>query len=181
MVSYTRRIALVAATVLLAACDADSADPTSPRATLRAVPESQSSSVERFEEEWVSDFDGVFTKFICEDGTETELVALEGQLYTRNSTTLNPAGTYILTAHSMPIGLRGIGTVTGHEYRVDEQQHYAVSQREVGYAGSIRQVILLKNRETMQTFKLVSSAHYVVTPDGQLVLERQKERWECGK
>jgi hypothetical protein len=86
-----------------------------------------------------------------------------------------------MTSHSMPIGLRGIGTVTGHEYRVDEQQHYAVSQREVGYAGSIRQVILLKNRETMETFKLVSSAHYVVTPDGQLVLERQKERWECGK
>ena len=141
MLSYTRRIALVAAPVRLAARAAAPADPPSPRAPLRAGPESQSRAVERFEEEWVSDFDGVFTKFICEDGTETELVALEGQLYTRNSSTLNPAGTYILTAHSMPIGLRGIGTVTGHVYRGDEQQHYAVSQREVGYAGSIRQVI----------------------------------------
>ena len=180
MSSYIRRIALLTATVFLAACDGDSADPTSPRATPRAIPESSSSSVERWEEEWVSDFDGVFTKFFCEDGTETELVALTGQLYQRHSTKLNPTGTYTMTSHTMPIGLRGIGTETGHEYRVDEQQHYAVSQREVGYTGSIRQVILLKNRVTMETYKLVSRSHYVVTPNG-MEMQRDSERWECGK
>jgi hypothetical protein len=33
----------------------------------------------------------------------------------------------------------------------------------------------------METFKLVSAAHYVITGDGKLVVDRQKERWECGK
>jgi hypothetical protein len=108
-------------------------------------------------------------------------VALQGQLHQRNSVTINPSGAIIMTSHTRAVGVRGVGTVTGQEYRSKEQGHAAVSQREVGYAGTIRQVVELTNRDAMQTFKLVTIAHFVVTPDGRLVVERETVRSECGK
>lgn len=181
MLSYTRPIALVTAAVLLAACDGDSADPTSPRAAPRAVPGSHSSSVDRDYEEWVSDFEGVTTYFVCADGTESEGVALEGQLHSRNTTIATPVGSYIMTSHTLAKGLRGIGTVTGQEYRVREQDLYAVSQREVGYAGTHRLVYELTGKVSMETFKLLVVQHWVITPDGRFVVESEQVRSECAK
>jgi hypothetical protein len=164
--------------VSVAACDAQ---PTQPAPSPIALPTSIASSVERTVESYVSSFDDVFTQFICEDGTTSELVALEGQLFTRNTVTLNPAGTYHITSHSMPIGLRGVGVETGQEYRVKEQEHMSVRQAEIGYSGTLRDVFVLIGRQSKETYKLVTISHYVVTPQGKVVIERQKERWECGK
>lgn len=178
MSSHTRRIGLVAFAFILAACDGQ---PTAPASASIATPTSVASSVERTVESYISSFDGVLAGFICEDGTTSELVALEGQLFTRNTVTLNPVGTYHVTSHAMPIGLRGVGVETGQEYRVKEQEHMAVTQAETGYSGTLRNVFVLTGRESMETFKLVTISRYVVTPQGELVIERQKERWECGK
>jgi hypothetical protein len=177
MLSYTRRMSFVAIAFLLAACD-QSAAPTAPRVV---APRTASNAVERMQEEYISTFDGSFTQFVCEDGTESELVELFGQIYHRNSSTYNPSGAILVTSHSMPIGLRGVGTVSGQEYRVREQEHMAVSQREIGYAGTLRQVFVLTAQESMETFKLVTIAHYVVTPDGKVVVQRQTEHSECAK
>ena len=181
MSSYIRRIALLTATVFLAACDAGSAVPTSPHAPPRAIPATPSSSVERSYEEWVSDFEGVTAYFICADGTESEGVALEGYLYNRNATVATPAGSYIMTSHTLAKGLRGTGTVTGQEYRVREQDLYAVNQREVGYAGAHRHLYELTGTVTMETFKLMVIQHWVITPDGKYVVEREEVRSECAK
>ena len=178
MLSFTRRVALLAAAMLVAACDTQSAAPTAPVAS--KIPSSASGNVERFLEEWVSDMSGVSTKFFCADGTETELVALEGKIFTRDATTVVPSGAIIFTSHSMPVGLRGVGTVSGHEYRVKEQRHYAVSQREPGYAGTSRTVFDLTNQVTMKTYKLVQVSHYTVDANGEVVVEREKIREECG-
>ena len=180
MSSYTRRIGLVAVAVVLAACESQ---PTAPAASpsVSPLPTKAASSVERTVETSLSSFEGVLTQFICEDGTTSELIALEGELFTRNTTTLNPSGTYTLTSHSMPVGVRGVGLESGQEYRVYEQTHYAVSQRDVAYSGTYRNVILLRGRESMEAFKLVTIAHYVVTPDGRVVVERQTVHSECGK
>ena len=179
MSSYMRRVALAAATTVVAACVGQSTAPVGP--TARLLPTTSSSAVERTTESWLSSFEGVTTYFFCEDGTVSEGVALEGHLFVRNSTTATPSGTYILTSHSMPVGLRGTGLTTGQEYRVREQSHYAVSQREVGYAGTFRNVFELTGRESMDTFKLVTIAHFVITPDGEVVVERQTVNSECAK
>jgi len=178
MSSHTRRTGLVAFAFILAACDGQ---PTAPASASIATPTSVASSVERTVESYISSFEGVLAGFICEDGTTSELVALEGQLFTRNTVSVNPTGTYHVTSHSMPIGLRGVGVETGQEYRVKEQEHMAVTQAETGYSGTLRNVFVLTGRESMETFKLVTIARYVVTPQGEIVIERQKERWECGK
>ncbi len=180
MLSYIRRSAPLAAVLLFAACDSQTSAPTAP-ASIAAIPSSVSPSVERTVEENLSDFSGVLTKFFCEDGTETELVALEGKLFTRTVVTINPAGAIVATSHSMPVGLRGVGVESGEEYRVKEQEHYSVSQRVIGYAGTLRDVFEMTGRESKRTFKLVTIAHFTINANGDVVVERERVRSECGR
>jgi hypothetical protein len=179
MLFYARRGALLAATVLLAACDGASTNLTEPTAPL--APTAASASVDRvIDEQRVIDMTGTLVGFECDDGTETELVELEGTIVRREVTTITPSGAIIFTSHSRPMGLRGTGTVSGHEYRVVEKEHYAVSQREPGYAGTFRIVYELTNRVTMKTYKIVEAGHYTVAENGTVVVEREKIRGECG-
>ena len=182
MQSYIRRVAripLLALVALLGACDSQSAEPTAPASA--KIPSSSTRRVERRVDERESDMEGVLTRFICDDGTETELVALEGKLFIRDVVSVLPSGGYHVTTHTMAVGLRGIGTESGHEYRVREQNHFAVSQRVIGYAGTSRTVFELYNRQTMQTYKLVQVNHYTTNANGEIVIEREQVRAECGK
>ena len=184
MVSSARHIMLIAGAAVLAGCSNEPVAPASPRFA-PAVPSSASTSVERFVEERLTNLDGVIVQLACEDGRNSEQVVLEGQVFVRETITINPSGTIIATNHSMPIGVRGVGVDSRQEYRVKELNHFAVSQREVGYAGTDRSVFELTNRATRETFKLVVVSHFVVAPQpgspfGKVVVDRETVRMKCG-
>jgi hypothetical protein len=179
MQSYIRRIALLAAVIMLAACDSQPVEPTAPVSVTPRLSVSASDGVERFVEEYVYDMEGSFTQIACDDGTASELVALEGKIFHRNALTINPSGAIHYVSHSMPIGLRGVGTESGEEYRVKEQEHHTVSQRVMGYTGTLRQVIELTGRDSRRTFSVVTTAHYTLNANNELVVEWDEVRTEC--
>jgi hypothetical protein len=180
MSSYIRRIPLLAVAILLGACDSAPVEATAPVAVTPRRSSSASGAVERSVEEYVYDLDGSFTQVACDDGTESELIALEGKIFRRTVSSTNPAGAIHYVSHSMPIGLRGVGTVSGEEYRVREQEHAAVSQRLMGYAGTLRQVFELTGRDSHRTFKIVTIAHYTLNANNEPIVARDEVRTECG-
>jgi hypothetical protein len=177
MLSVSRYIPLLAV-ALLAAC-ADAPAPTSPSAASPRATLTSSQGAERLVDEWLYDLDGVFTHFICADGTESELIAMQGQIYERYTAVLTPAGGIHVTSHIMPIGLAGVGTESGEEYRVKEGHHGTANQTLMGYAGTFRQSFELVGRESRRTFRVVTTGHYVVNANGEIVVERDQVRTEC--
>ena len=186
MLPCARLIVLIAGAALLAGC-AD--EPLSPAASevpaAAAALASESNGVERVIEERLTNLDGLHVQVACEDGRASELVALEGMVYVRETVTMTPSGNIIAQSHSMPVGVRGVGVESGHEYRIKEQNHYTVSQREVGYSGTNRYVFEMTNRVTREKFKLAVISHVVIAPQpgspfGKVVVERETVRAECG-
>ncbi|HSJ65575.1 MAG TPA: hypothetical protein VK922_16910 [Gemmatimonadaceae bacterium] len=168
----------ILAVALLAAC-ADAPTPTSPSAATPRATLTSSKGAERLVDEWLYDLDGVFTWFICADGTESELIAMQGQIYERYTAVLTPAGGLHATSHTMPIGLAGVGAESGEEYRVKEGHHGTVSQTLMGYVGTFRQSFELIGRESRRTFRVVTTGHYVANANGEIVVERDRMRTEC--
>jgi hypothetical protein len=179
MMSYPRRAALLAASLLLAACGETPVQPTQHR--LQAPTLMRAAAAERTVEEHVYDLSDIpsFTRIECENGLASELVRLEGKVYVRTVYLTDATGAYHVTNHAMPIGVRGVGETSGEEYRVKLAEHATYNQRAAGATGSFRQTLRLVGRESGRSFLLVSSGHYAINAKGELVVDRSALRLEC--
>jgi hypothetical protein len=183
MLASTTRIALLVTTVAvvaLAACDG-SATPTAPAASAAEAPAralASADGADRIVEENVYDLTGTLVAVWCDDSTRSELIELEGQVYERFTVQYNAGNGLHAFYHTMPIGLRGIGTESGEEFRVKEQDHGSFHQA-MGLAGTYRQVIKLDSRTSKRTFSLVVRGHYTINANWDVVVEREKVTTVC--
>jgi hypothetical protein len=184
MPSFASRIPLrfaLVAIAMLAACDSGNS-PTAPLAT-RGEPSTASlastGGAERVVEESLYDLSDSFTEIDCQNGQVSELVDLEGQLFERFTLLYNPSGAIHLTYHTMPVGLQGVGTVSGEEYRVKEQDQGAYTQTLMGAGGTYRQTVRLVGRTSHRSFSIVVKGHYTMNANGEIAVEREKATFAC--
>ena len=181
MLSFARAVSLLSTLVVLAACDATDS-PTAPSATPihpQLASASQSGGSERTVDENLYDLAGSLTEIVCDNGQASEPVELEGQIYERFTVLFTPSGVFQAGYHTMPVGLRGVGTISGEEYRVTERDHGSFTQTLMGATGSYRQVISLVGRTSRRSFSLVVRGHYTITANGDIVVEREKAIFTC--
>jgi hypothetical protein len=179
MKRIARSLSFLAVVTVLAACDASPLEPSVTSDSPRSASLSQGNGAERFVDEALYDLSDIFAGFECADGTVSELIELEGQIYERWSAVFNPAGGYHATLHTMPIGLRGIGTESGEEYRVKEQFHVTVSQSPMGMTGTFRSKVSLVGGVPKQTFELTIKGHWTMNANGEWVVERDTLSGVC--
>lgn len=181
MLSSAPRIPLLVAAIALAACDS-SASPTAVPNSRAEQPMGALSSVggaERIVEESLYDMSGSNYAIECQDGQLTELVALQGQIFERWTLLYNASGGIHLGYHTMPVGLVGVGTESGEEYRVKEQEHGSFRQTLMGATGSYRQSLRLESRTSARSFTMVVRGHYTVNANGEIAVEREKPVVAC--
>jgi len=181
MLSFSRAVSLLSTLVVLAACDATDS-PTAPSATPihpQLASASQSGGSERTVDENLYDLAGSLTEIVCDNGQASEPVELEGQIYERFTVLFTPDGVFQAGYHTMPVGLRGVGTISGEEYRVTERDHGSFTQTLMGATGSYRQVIGLVGRTSRRSFSLVVRGHYTITANGDIVVEREEAIFTC--
>ena len=118
MLSRPSRIPPLVAVAALAACER-SETPTAPApvAPLAIAAESNAGGAERSVDERLFDVSGSLIGVECADGSVSELVELQGQIFERFTVVSNPAGGFHAVYHTMPIGLRGTGSESGEEFR----------------------------------------------------------------
>ena len=181
MWSFARSVSLLASVVVLAACDAAEfpTAPSSARLQPQRGPAFQTGGTERVVEESLYDLTDSYTAIACENGEASELVALSGQIYERFTSMSTPSGASHFAYHTMPVGLRGVGTISGEEYRVKEQEHGSFSQPLMGATGSYRQVLRLDARASGRSFAMVVRGHYTINANGDLVVQREKATFIC--
>ena len=166
--------AALAAALLAAACDHNAAAPT-------ASPSLATGAAERVVQTHVIEFDGTdsFTQVECPDGTTSEPIALFGTVVeTITSLTDGAAGLHV-SAHTMPVGLRGVGLTTGAAYRVAEREAAAYLQRETSNRGTFRSVLSLVGARGGPRYELVSHGHYRLDAQGAPVIEWNRSTLEC--
>ena len=184
MLSFASRIPLrfaLVAIVVLAACDSGDS-PTAPLAT-RVEPSgaslSSSGGADRSIDEALYDLSGSFTQIECENGQSSELIELEGQIFERFTVMLDPSGGFHASYHTMPVGLQGVGVVSGEQYRVKEQDHGAFTQTLTGLVGSYRQAVRLVGRASGRSFSMIVRGHYTINANGEITVEREKAIFTC--
>jgi hypothetical protein len=79
----------------------------------------------------------------------------------------------------MPIGLKGVGMVSGEEYRVKEQESAVYNQNQMGAVGSYRQIMKLVGLDSRLKYSLVGGGHYTINANGQISVERDKLVLKC--
>ena len=178
MTSAPRRAALLAASILLAACGETPVQPA-PRSARTAS--ATVAPTERTVEERLYDLGDIptLTRIECADGSASELVRLEGSIFERTVYLVDATGAYHVSRHTMPIGVRGVGEESGEEYRVREAERGTYTQTAMGATGSFRQTLRLVGRDSGSSFLLVFSGHYAVNANGELVVDRSELRLEC--
>ena len=176
MLSFFRRTSLVAAVLITAACDRSDKNPTGP---LPGGPQLNTGGANRFVDERFYDLTDSFTAIECSDGRTSELVALEGQIFERFTFQFNPAGNVHIGLHTMPVGLKGVGTVSGEEYRVTEQESSAYNQTLMGSIGSYRQILKLVALRSHAKYSLISRGHYTINANGEISVVRDKLVLKC--
>jgi hypothetical protein len=180
MLSSPARIPLLVAVLALAACER-SDSPTAPAtpAPIPATAQSSAGAAERWVDENLYDVTGSFFGVECADGSVSELVELQGQIFERFTVVSNPAGGFHALYHTMPIGLRGIGAESGEEFRVKVQDHGSFGQTTMGLVGTYRQVLKFVGQTSGRDFSLVVRGHYTINANGQIVVEREKLAADC--
>lgn len=176
MLSFFRRTSLVAAVLIAAACDRSDKNPTGP---LPVGPQLDAGGTDRFVQETLYDLTDSYTAVECSDGRSSELVALEGQIFERFTFQFNPTGNVHVGIHSMPVGLRGVGTVSGEQYRVKEQESGVYNQNQMGAIGSYRQVVKLVALGSHSKYSLVGGGHYTINANGEITVERDELILKC--
>lgn len=179
MTRIARSLSFIAVVTALAACDANPLEPAVTIGSAQPVSLAQGNGAERWVDEALYDLSDTYAQFECADGTLSELIELEGQVYERFSAVFNPAGGYHAMLQTMPIGLRGVGTVSGEEYRVKEQFRSSVSQSPMGMTGTFRTRISLVGGVHKQTFELTVKGHWTMNANGEWVVERETESGVC--
>lgn len=181
MNAFARILSLVAAAAVVSACDELPVQPTTDApSSAAAAPSLSTSGATPQVVEALYDLSDVFAGIICDDGTESELIALQGQVYERWQTVFTPVGDVHSVVTTMPIDVKGIGTETGEEYRVTYHDVGAWNQRETGYAGGYRSVTKFVGVDSRVEFSIITMGRLVVNANGEYVVDRHTETGECG-
>jgi hypothetical protein len=173
------RLSLAAVTLLLGAC-ADA--PTAPIASApRLDVAGDEKGAQRYTYDELYEFGGdSYVQFTCEDGTESEPVQLFGQIFERYTFMQTPSGRLQYVSSTMPVGLYGIGLVSGQEYRVVEREHYSVRYDEDDQGGgSLHETILLRATDTHETFGITYLVQWRFAGSGDMIVNRWKELERC--
>jgi hypothetical protein len=178
MLSFIRRISLVAALLAVAGCDRSDNTPTGP---LPVGAQLNTGGAERFVQETFYDLTDSYTAIECDNGQASELIALEGKIFERFVFQFNPGGGVHVSIHTMPVGVRGVGVESGEEYRVQEQEHAAYNSSVMGGVGNYRQTVKIVGRTSGARYTLVGRGHYTVNANGELSAVRDTLVLECGE
>ena len=178
-----RSSAALVALIVLAACDA--AYPTESPTPRRLTPTSTRPSTqtaagaERLVYEALHDLEGSEVAVECGDGTVSEPVTLTGKIFERFTAVLDAAGGEHTVYHTMPIGLTGVGSVSGEEFRVTALDHGVSRQTTMVVGGSYRQTLWFGGRTSGRSFGLVLTGRYTINANGEVVVSREKVVAEC--
>jgi hypothetical protein len=175
MIASIGRAALAATVLLFLGCDSDPAG----LETVDVVTGLAAAQAERVVEESLYDLSDSYFSARCSDDDEVELLRMEGSIYERLSYVVDGAGQYHVNYHIMPIGVKGTGVDSGHEYRVTMQGHSTSNQLMSGLNGSYRQTLKLVSRESRATYEMVSRGSYNLDADGNIRVDRYAYEISC--
>ena len=177
------RIASAAVLALLVGACTDA--PTSPVRDATVAPSAPvfsttATGVERWVDEELYDLTGSLVAYPCGEDGYTEQILMEGKVFQKYSVTWDASGGVHALIHSMPIGLRGIGQITGAEYRVAEREHGVFNQGTMGQTTSTYQSFLtFSSPELGVRGRLILGGRFVVNANGEVIFERPILRADC--
>ena len=169
--------------ITLAACDA--AAPTESFTSRTLAPANASSSTagttgaERYVYEALHDLQGSEVYVECADGSVSEPVSLTGKIFERFAVVFDPAEGEHSVYHTMPVGLAGVGSVSGEEFRVRWRDHGVSSQTPMATVNSYRHTLQFAGRTSGRTFGLVVQGHYTINANGDVTVSREKLLAAC--
>jgi len=145
----------------------------------------QDRGAERIVLEHLYDLSDSLYSFPCSDDGEPvpeedgELIEVEGQVYERMTLHTDSAEGLHYSVNTMPVGIHGVGLVSGEEFRIKEDSLTIARQRLTGLSGSYRDTFKLVGKDTRRTYWLVSKGHYVIAADGTVKVSRDSLTTEC--
>jgi len=175
-------LAALAALITLAACDpapTESLTPLGPTRANAAPSSSAAAGAERVVYEALHDLEGAEVWVECGDGTVSEAVTLTGKMFERFTAVLDRAGGEHTVYHTMPVGLSGVGSVSGEAFRVKSRDHGTFAQTTMAEGGSYRQTWSFVGRTSGRSFGLVVSGHVRLNANGEVVVSREKVVADC--
>jgi len=111
-----------------------------------------------------------------EDG---ELIEVEGAVYERMTLHTDGAKGLHYRVNTMPVGIRGVGLVSGEEFRITENSLTIARQRLTALSGTYQDRFKLVGKDTRRTYWLVSKGHYLIAADGTVKVSRDSFSTEC--
>jgi hypothetical protein len=80
----------------------------------------------------------------------------------------------------MPVGLYGVGLVSGQEYRVVEREQMTVHYDENDKGGgSLHETLILRAKDTRETFGITYLVQWRFAGPGDMIVNRWKELETC--
>ena len=170
--------------VTLAACDAVTpTESSNPRTFASATTPSRSAAAagaERIVYEELYDQEGSEVYVECTDGSVSESVVLTGKLFERFTVVIDPVEGQHSVYHTMPVGLSGVGTVSGEEFRVSWRDHGVSNQSPMAEGNSYHYRLQFVGRTSGRRFGLVVRGRYTLNANGEVTVYREKLIAECG-
>ena len=169
--------------ITLAACDA--ATPTessNPRTFASATAPSRSATAagaERYVYEALHDQEGAEVYVECTDGSVSESVLLTGKLFERFTVVIDPVEGQHSVYHTMPVGLSGVGSVSGEEFRVSWRDHGVSNQSPMAEGNSYHYRLQFVGQTSGRRFGLVVRGRYTLNANGEVTVYREKLVAEC--
>ena len=176
-------LAALIAIITLAACDA--ATPTESSVPRGFAPTNLTSSpataagAQRYVYEALYDLEGSEVYVECADGSVSESVVLTGKIFERFTVVLDPVEGQHSVYDTMPVGLSGVGAVSGEEFRVSWRDHGVSSQTAMAEGNSYRQTLQFAGRTSGRKFGLVVQGHYTLNANGEVTVSREKVLAAC--
>ena len=179
----TRWIPIIAAlSVLAVACDRAPTEFAAPSPSANAQ---FSKGAERVVQESLYDLTDSYFAFSCSATGERlpigdgELVRIEGKIFERITYLVDGGEGMHFKLNTMPVGLRGTGEDSGEEFRIKETERAGSNSTLSGGSGSYRQELKMVGKDTGRTFWMIFSGRYRVDANGDVQVERERERVEC--
>ena len=145
----------------------------------------QDLGAERIVLEHLYDLSDSLYSFPCSDDGEPvpeedgELIEVEGHVYERVTLHTDGGGGIHYRVKTMPVEIRGVGLVSGEEFRIKEGSQLISSQKLDALTGSYHDAFKLVGKETRRTYWLVSKGHYQIAADGTVKVSRDTLTTEC--
>ena len=145
----------------------------------------QDGGAERIVLEHLYDLSDSLYSFPCSDDGEPvpeedgELIEVEGQVYERITLHTDGGEGIHYRVNTMPVGIRGVGIVSGEEFRIMEDSQFISRQRVDSLTGSYYERFKLVGKDTHRTFWLVAKGHYHIAADGTVKVSRDTLSTEC--